>query len=109
MKQFIKTVKLDIKPYTFGHHGLMTILMICLFCRGFQMLLLHRTGAGLVGKQFLWRFCPAIEWLIGFLFACEIRCSAELGTGLLFPHPTGIVIGEGVVVEDNVTIYQNVT
>ena len=28
---------------------------------------------------------------------------------ILFPHPVGIVIGEGSIIDKNVTIYQNVT
>ncbi|MXP27019.1 hypothetical protein GRI39_13370 [Altererythrobacter indicus] len=34
---------------------------------------------------------------------------AKIGTGLTLPHPIGIVIGDGVRIGKNVTIYQNVT
>lgn len=33
----------------------------------------------------------------------------KIGKGLVFPHPSSIVIGSGVEIGDNVTIYQNTT
>lgn len=33
----------------------------------------------------------------------------EYGTGVRMPHPVGIVIGDGAIIEDGVTILQNVT
>ena len=33
----------------------------------------------------------------------------SIGSGLKLPHPTGIVIGKGAVIGNNVTIYQQVT
>lgn len=38
-----------------------------------------------------------------------IHRSAQLAKDITFPHPTGIVIGSGVIIERNVTIYQQVT
>lgn len=38
-----------------------------------------------------------------------ISPQAKIGRRLRLPHPTCIVIGEGVVIGDDVTIYQNVT
>lgn len=42
-------------------------------------------------------------------YHCCISYKAQIGKNLLLPHPIGIVIGEGVVIEDNCIIYQNVT
>ncbi len=42
-------------------------------------------------------------------YNCYIAPSAKIGPNLFLPHPTGIVIGEGVEIGDNCTIYQNVT
>ena len=44
-----------------------------------------------------------------FKFNCQISPTAKLGSGLVFPHPIGIVIGDGVVIQDDCVIYQNVT
>ncbi|WP_454858478.1 serine O-acetyltransferase [Rhizobium binxianense] len=39
----------------------------------------------------------------------DIHPAARLGSGIFFDHATGIVIGETCVIEDNVSILQNVT
>ena len=38
-----------------------------------------------------------------------VSANAEIASSVKFPHPVGIVIGEGVVIEERVTIFQNVT
>lgn len=51
-------------------------------------------------------------WLsnrVSMVFGPDIHPAANLGAGLLLDHGSGIVIGETAVVEDNVTIMQNVT
>ena len=42
-------------------------------------------------------------------FGPDIHPAAQLGSGLMLDHGSGIVIGETAVVEDEVTILQNVT
>lgn len=42
-------------------------------------------------------------------FGCYIHPNAKLGKHIKLPHPVGIVIGSGSVVEDECIIYQNVT
>ncbi|MDX1742846.1 MAG: serine O-acetyltransferase [Ruegeria sp.] len=44
-----------------------------------------------------------------FAFGPDIHPAAKLGKGIMLDHGSGIVIGETAVVEDNVTILQNVT
>src|SRR5690606_11821513 len=39
----------------------------------------------------------------------HISPHARIGNNVKFPHPIAIVIGEGVVIEDDVRIYQSVT
>jgi len=43
------------------------------------------------------------------LSSSDISPEANLGPGLLLPHPVAIVIGKGVEVGRNATIYQSVT
>lgn len=40
---------------------------------------------------------------------CDIAPTARIGRGLRMPHPFAIVIGDGAVIEDDVTIFQQVT
>lgn len=42
-------------------------------------------------------------------FSCYINPKAKYGKDIRFPHPVGIVIGEGCNIGNNVTIFQNVT
>ena len=42
-------------------------------------------------------------------FGPDIHPAAQLGTGIMLDHGAGIVIGETAVIEDDVTILQNVT
>jgi len=46
---------------------------------------------------------------ISQLFAVDVHPAAEIGRGIMFDHATGIVIGETAVVEDDVSIMQDVT
>lgn len=42
-------------------------------------------------------------------FAVDVHPAARIGRGIMFDHATGIVIGETAVVEDDVSIMQDVT
>jgi len=42
-------------------------------------------------------------------FAVDVHPAASIGRGIMFDHATGIVIGETAVVEDDVSIMQDVT
>jgi serine O-acetyltransferase len=46
---------------------------------------------------------------ISELFAVDIHPAVPIGKGVFIDHATGIVIGETAVVEDDVSIMQNVT
>lgn len=50
-----------------------------------------------------------IENRIYIKCSCYINPKATFGINTVFPHPIGIVIGEGVSIGSNVIIYQNVT
>lgn len=42
-------------------------------------------------------------------YGVYISPNAEIGIGLKLPHPTGVVIGDGVKIGKNCTIFQQVT
>ncbi|MDB5735205.1 MAG: serine O-acetyltransferase [Alphaproteobacteria bacterium] len=50
-----------------------------------------------------------IQSRISNLFAVDIHPAARIGQGIMLDHATGIVIGETAVVEDDVSIMQDVT
>ncbi|WP_376751975.1 serine O-acetyltransferase [Brevundimonas nasdae] len=76
----------------------------------FQLLVLHRSAVrvrsvpflGAPLSKFFWRWSVSSS-------GCYLSPTAQIGPGIVFPHPTGIVIGEGVIVDVDVTIYQSVT
>jgi len=43
------------------------------------------------------------------LYGVDIHPGAQIGSGIFMDHAVGIVIGETAVVEDDVTLFQNVT
>tara|TARA_B110000090_G_scaffold71500_1_gene81613 strand:+ start:1131 stop:1910 length:780 start_codon:yes stop_codon:yes gene_type:complete len=43
------------------------------------------------------------------LYGVDIHPAAQIGSGIFMDHAVGIVIGETAVVEDDVTLFQNVT
>jgi serine O-acetyltransferase len=52
------------------------------------------------------------EWMLNRLnrtHGVYIAPTATIGHGIVLKHPTGIVIGEGVILGDNATVYQQVT
>ncbi|RKS85921.1 serine O-acetyltransferase [Orbus hercynius] len=46
---------------------------------------------------------------IAIVFGVDIHPAAKIGCGVMFDHATGIVIGETVVIENDVSILQSVT
>lgn len=42
-------------------------------------------------------------------FGCFVHPGAQIGAGLRLPHPNGVVIGSGVMIGANCTLYQQVT
>lgn len=48
-------------------------------------------------------------WVQRILFASEVNPRSKISGTAIFPHPLGIVIGEGVRLEGIVTVYQGVT
>lgn len=61
---------------------------------------LHCRGLGLLGS--------IISFMVTMLFRVEIPARAQIGPGLVLPHPMGIVVGSASI-GANVTIFQNVT
>jgi len=79
-----------------------------LFYKGFHALESFRVS------NWLWRnnrqaMALFLQSRISQLFAVDIHPAAEIGRGIMLDHATGIVIGETAVVEDDVSIMQDVT
>ena len=79
-----------------------------LFYKGFHSLESHRVAHWLwhQGRKAMALF---LQSRISQLFAVDIHPAARMGKGIMLDHATGIVIGETAVVEDDVSIMQDVT
>ena len=79
-----------------------------LFFKGFHALQAHRVAHWLwqQGRRTLAQF---FQNQISVTLGVDIHPAAQLGSGIMFDHATGIVIGETAVVEDDVSILHAVT
>lgn len=99
----------DLRANT-GRNGLLWAAYAWFFSPGFKVLALYRLSRharlfGLAGK-----FASKLFWRCGVASTnCYISPLAKLEGGICLPHPTGVVIGDGVSVGRGTTLYQNVT
>ncbi|MEM7078182.1 MAG: serine O-acetyltransferase [Pseudomonadota bacterium] len=79
-----------------------------LFYKGFHALQAHRVAHWLwsEGRRTLAQF---FQNQISVTLGVDIHPAARMGSGIMFDHATGIVIGETAVVEDDVSILHSVT
>lgn len=78
------------------------------FFKGYQALQSYRIG------HWLWRqgreaSAWAVQNRVSEVFAVEIHPAARIGRGILLDHGTGLVVGETAVIDDHVSILQDVT
>ena len=79
-----------------------------LFSRGAQAVMAHRVA------HKLWidgdtNTALALKSVCGRAFSTDIHPAARIGAGLWLDHGLGVVVGETSVIEDNVSIWHNVT
>ncbi len=79
-----------------------------LFFKGFQSLQAHRIA------NWLWRggrihLARHMQSRISEVFAADFHPAARMGRGIMIDHGTSLVIGETAVVEDDVSMLQEVT
>ncbi len=79
-----------------------------LYFKGFHAIQTHRLAHHLL-KQGRRDFALYLQSRSSAVFQIDINPAAVLGKSLFFDHATGIVIGETVVIEDDVSILQDVT
>ena len=79
-----------------------------LYFKGFQALQAYRVSHWLwnQGREALALF---FQNQISMVFGVDIHPAAKIGGGILVDHATGIVVGETAVIEDDVSIMQQVT
>lgn len=83
-------------------------LPVILYLKGFQSIQVHRLAhyLWLTGRKELAMFFQSRN---SEVFGVDIHPACIMGKGIMFDHATGIVIGETSVIDDNVSILQQVT
>ncbi|MRG55566.1 serine O-acetyltransferase [Phyllobacterium sp. SYP-B3895] len=79
-----------------------------LYFKGFQAIQTHRLAHWL-WKQGRIDFALYLQSRSSSVFQTDIHPMVPMGQGVFFDHATGIVVGMTAVIEDNVSILQNVT
>ena len=81
---------------------------IMLYFKGFQAIQAYRVANWLWKHQRV-NLAFYLQSLISQVFTLDIHPAAEIGSGIMLDHATGIVIGETAVLQDNISIMQGVT
>ena len=102
------SVRLDIEAAFERDAACDRYLTPMLYFKGFQALQLQRVA------HWLWRqgrkaMALFFQNQISETFAVDIHPGAQMGSGIMIDHATGLVIGETAVVGDNVSILHSVT
>ncbi|KAA1261001.1 Serine acetyltransferase [Rubripirellula obstinata] len=71
--------------------------------------ILMRVSQYLHSKKFFWRLSPYAKRANEILTGFECSLSATVGNGIFIAHTQNIVIGDGVVIGDRVTLYNGTT
>lgn len=109
MIELLEILKSDINNHVKG--GFLRKLLALIFSVSLRMIINYRIGNFLHHRR---NFINNIfiMWLKKRQlnrYASDISYHATIGKNIKFPHPTGIVIGDGVVINDNVMVFQQVT
>lgn len=104
----IEDAACDIQAVFERDAAISTHLAVILYLKGFQSIQVHRLA------HFLWindrrELALFIQSRNSEVFGVDIHPACKIGRGIMFDHATGIVIGETSVIEDNVSILQQVT
>ncbi len=106
--QMVDAAILDIQAVVKRDPAVSAYLSVLLYFKGFQAIQIHRLAHYLwqQDRQDLALFVQSRNSVVN---GVDIHPAAKLGTGLMFDHATGIVIGETAQVDNNVSILQSVT
>lgn len=111
MNTFRQTLS-DIRGNLLGKKkGLKNFLVSYLYSPRFRVLLNHRLGKYFFKSNnfFIRQIGSYYKARLVSKRSCDISYNSIIGKNFKMPHPIGIVIGEGVVIKDNVMVFQQVT
>lgn len=107
---FFDCVKSDLRMYSQKNFDLFAFLKYLISEPGFFISFIYRVQRRLLGFSYLGIISiKFLDLIVRLTNSCFISYRASIGPGLLLPHATGIVIGEGVKLGEGVIVYQGVT
>lgn len=106
--EIIENAVCDIEAVFERDAAITSFLPVILYMKGFHAIEVHRLA------HYLWthgrvELALFIQSRNSEVFSVDIHPGCVMGKGIMFDHATGIVIGETTVIEDNVSILQQVT
>jgi len=106
--EIIDNAVCDIKAVFERDAAINSFLAVILYTKGFHAIEVHRLA------HYLWthgrvELALFIQSRNSEVFSVDIHPACVMGKGIMFDHATGIVIGETTIIEDNVSILQQVT
>jgi serine O-acetyltransferase len=104
----VESAVIDIQAVVNRDPAVSSFLTVLIHFKGFHALQIHRLA------NYLWHqnridLSLFIQSRNSIASGVDIHPAAVIGKGVMLDHATGIVIGQTAVVEDNVSILQNVT
>lgn len=106
----LSEIRADFEANVGGECSALEALKGMLFNPGLGLLVSYRCYRWLMARGGLCRMAGRILWRRTVRrFGCFISPKASIEGGISLPHPTGIVIGDGVCIRAYCTIYQSVT
>lgn len=109
MVKLLSIIKSDLISYQAKNP--LSVFLTFFFNMSFRLVLNYRIGHYLhINRNPL--FSLLILWLKKRQikkYGCDISYQCNIGINIKFPHPLGIVIGNGAIIKNNVMIWQNVT
>lgn len=107
---FLRDLRGDVEANNELRTGSSGLLRAWFFDPGFRCVALARLAILLRKKGVVGRLCSRlVEMKLLSGFSVQISTDCVIGRRLRLPHPIGIVVGKGVVIGDDVTLYQNTT
>lgn len=106
LKDLLKLIKSDIRNH--GANTIFRCLSIYMFDAKFRLVLNYRFGRYFYLNNNI-HLANFYQYRQITKRNCQISFRADIGKNILFPHPIGIVIGDNVIIGNNVKIWQQVT
>lgn len=108
MPEWSSIVRVDIQAYYDRDPACDRFIMPVLYFKGFHAIQTHRLA------HWLWSsgrkdFALYLQSRSSAIFQTDINPAARIGKGIFLDHATGLVVGATAVVEDDVSILQDVT